>query len=99
MAVRLADRRAERLSPVVVVMRRFVLVRDTDVTGVSGEGVVVWGLRYPDGRVSYRWNSSIATTVAAESVEDVIAIHGHDGATRLVWVDEDPEEWRDRIAG
>jgi hypothetical protein len=79
-------------------VRRFVLMRDTDVTGVSGSGLVVWGCMWPDGRVAYRWNSRTSTTVSADSIEDVIAIHGHDGATRLVWVDNDPEEWRGRLA-
>lgn len=68
-------------------LRRFVLVRDVDVTGVSGEGVVVWGVSWPDGHVSYRWNTDTATTSSADCIDDVIAIHGHNGATKLVWLD------------
>lgn len=68
-------------------MRRFVLVRDVDVSGVSGEGPVVWGILFPDGYVAYRWNTSTATTCLAASIEDVEKIHGHGGATRLVWLD------------
>lgn len=77
-------------------MRRFVMVRDVDVSGVSGEGVVIWGLECPDGRVLYRWNTSTATSVAADSIADVVAVHGHDGATRLVWLDSERagEAWR-----
>lgn len=67
--------------------RRFLLERTTDVSGVSGTGTVVWGVVFPDGRVAYRWNTSTATTCTADSVDDVVAIHGHDGATQLVWID------------
>lgn len=68
-------------------MRRWVLVRLTDVTGVSGEGVVVWGIQFPDGAVAYRWNSPHATSSTADSIETVQRIHEHDGASRVVWLD------------
>ncbi|MBO2461682.1 hypothetical protein [Actinomadura violacea] len=58
-----------------------------DVSGISGEGVVVWGVEFPDGRCAYRWNTDTATTSVADSIDDVEAIHGHNGATRLVWLD------------
>jgi hypothetical protein len=68
-------------------MRRWELHRDTDVTGVSGEGTVVEGVQFSDGRCAYRWITPTATTSVADSIDDVVTIHGHDGATRLVWVD------------
>lgn len=68
-------------------VRRFVLIRDTDVSGISGKGVVVWGCQWPDGRVSYRWNTGTSTTCDADCIEHVEAIHGHGGATRVVWMD------------
>jgi hypothetical protein len=77
-------------------VRRFVLVRDTDVTGISGQGVVVWGIEFPDGRVSYRWNTTTATSCDADSMADVVRVHGHNGATRVEWVDTEAEadRWR-----
>jgi hypothetical protein len=77
-------------------MRRFVLIRDRDVSNVSGEGVVVWGVEFPDGYVAYRWNTNTATTCLAVSIDDVNTIHGHDGATRVVWLDtvEGAQLWR-----
>lgn len=77
-------------------MRRFVLVRDVDVTGISGEGVIVWGVVFPDGRAAYRWNTPTATSTVADSMADVMAVHGHNGATRLVWLDGEEEglAWR-----
>jgi hypothetical protein len=47
------------------------LVRDVDVTGVSGEGCVVWGIQFPDGYVAYRWNTATSTTCLALSIDDV----------------------------
>ncbi len=78
-------------------MRRFVLVRDLDVSGISGTGVVVWGIQFPDGRVTYRGNTATATTCVAEKVADLVLIHGHDGATRLVWLDsvEEAQVWHE----
>jgi hypothetical protein len=70
-------------------MRRFILIRDIDVTGVSGTGVVIWGVEWPDGRVSYRWHSDTATSVNADNISHVEAVHSHDGATRLVWLDSE----------
>lgn len=78
-------------------MRRFVMVRDVDLTGVSGVGVVVWGILWPDGRVAYRWNTGTSTTCVADMIEHVEKIHGHDGATRLVWLDtpEEAQAWHE----
>jgi hypothetical protein len=77
-------------------MRRFVLVREVDVSGISGTGVVVWAVEWPDGRVSYRWNTATATTCTADSIEDVHTVHGHNGATQLMWIDSPRagETWR-----
>lgn len=75
-------------------MRRFVLARDVDITGVSGTGVIVWGIEWPDLTVSYRWNTHTSTTCIASSIADVKTIHGHDGATRVVWLDNDHEARR-----
>lgn len=71
-------------------------MRDVDVSGVSGRGVIVWGIEWPDGRVSYRWNTATATSTVADSIQDVEAVHGHNGATRLHWVDSerDAQRWR-----
>jgi len=76
-------------------LKRFVLVRDVDVSGVSGEGVIVCGVLFPDGRAAYRWITPTPTTCIADKVDDLMAIHGHDGATRLVWLDDDERglEW------
>jgi len=68
--------------------RTFELHRDTDVTGYSGPGVVADGAVFDDGVTVVRWRGEHRSTVAWPSVEAAIAVHGHDGATRLVWTDQ-----------
>ncbi len=67
--------------------RRFFLVRDEDETGISGTGLVAFGVVFPDGITITRWNSDIAQTCVWQSFEEVDAVHGHGGKTRIEWVD------------
>jgi len=71
-------------------MRRFHLVRVEDVSGVSGTGRVCEGLQFSDGTCVLRWLTEFRSTAVYASVEDVHRIHGHNGATRLEWVDAAP---------
>ncbi|WP_028474102.1 hypothetical protein [Nocardioides alkalitolerans] len=69
-------------------MRRFELHRDQDVTGISGVGVVAEGVVFSDGTTVVRWIvGDHQSTVIWRGVESVEAIHGHGGATQIVWVD------------
>jgi len=69
-------------------MRRFVLVRNHDVSGVSGTGVVAEGVVFSDGRVALRWMvNGIHSIVVHQSIEDVITVHGHGGKTVVEWID------------
>ena len=67
----------------------FVLRRDEDLSGVSGTGVVAQGVEFTDGTVALRWMGSLRSTVIYASLEDLIAIHGHGGRTRVVWLGEE----------
>ena len=68
-------------------MRTFVLVRDVDVSGVSGTGIVCEGCQFSDGTAALRWrvDRAVSSTGVYGSIEDVEAIHGHNGATRVVF--------------
>lgn len=68
--------------------RSFVLFRDEDVTGVSGVGVVAWGVEFPDGVVALRWKGDWPTSVVFHDrgLQAVLAVHGHDGRTHIIWV-------------
>lgn len=69
--------------------RRFKLVRHQDVSGVSGTGVVAEGVQWSDGSVALHWRGRWPTTTVWEDggIDAVIAIHGHQGATEIVWDD------------
>jgi hypothetical protein len=74
-------------------VRRFVLVRKVDVSGVSGAGLVAEGVEFTDGRVSTRWlppAAGPAQTCVWDHVADVLAVHGHGGLTELRWIDPPP---------
>lgn len=68
--------------------RLFRLDRDTDITGVSGTGTVADGVVWPDGTVSIRWCGPRPSVVFWNSLENAKHVHGHAGATRFVFLDE-----------
>lgn len=72
------------------VMRRFLLVRHADPSGVSGTGIVAQGVEFTDGAVALRWIGSHPSTVAWGSVEHIRMIHGHSGRTVVRWIDPFP---------
>lgn len=65
--------------------RVFHLERNEDASGVSGTGVVAWGVEFGDGSVAMRWASVTSSTALYENVESVEHIHGHEGRTVVVW--------------
>jgi hypothetical protein len=69
--------------------RRFELHRDIDLSGISGTGVVAEGIEFTDGVVAMRWMGQWPTSVVFHDrgMESVDAVHGHGGATRIVWLD------------
>jgi hypothetical protein len=71
-------------------VRRFVLRRDEDLTGVSGTGIVAQGVAFDDGPVAMRWVGEWPTSVVFHDrgIESVERIHGHEGRTRIEWVDD-----------
>jgi hypothetical protein len=73
-------------------VRRFQLHRDVDMTGVSGTGVVAEGVLWPDGTASVLWNGEHGSIVFwPRGMDSIDHVHGHNGATRIVWIDEGAE--------
>lgn len=67
-------------------MRLFQLLRDEDISGVSGTGTVAEGVEFSDGRVVVRWVvGGHRSIVVWDSIGDVEAVHGHGGSTIVVW--------------
>jgi hypothetical protein len=70
----------------------FHLFRHTDVNGLSGTGVVAVGVVYPNGKAHMQWVSFKSSFEMHDSVEALIDIHGHHGATELIWGNPLPPE-------
>jgi len=66
-------------------MRTFKLVRKIDVSGVSGTGEVAEGVVFHDGQCVLSWFGQHHTLEVSPSIESIIAIHGHNGATEVVY--------------
>lgn len=72
-------------------MRRFTLLRHEDATGISGTGVVAEGVEFTDGIVVMKWivGDFRSMTIWNQGIEAVREIHGHDGRTEVLWIDEE----------
>jgi hypothetical protein len=71
--------------------RRFQLVRYVDVSGVSGTGAVAEGIQFSDGTVTLRWYGEWPTTSTWQGMDDLVAVHGHNGASVIRWVDPEAQ--------
>jgi hypothetical protein len=69
-------------------IRIFHLHRDEDASGVSGVGVVAEGVIMSSTKVILSWLTIHKSIAVYDSLAELMAIHGHDGRTRLVWDDE-----------
>ena len=69
-------------------MRRFVLRRDEDVSGMSGTGIVAEGCEFSSGLVTMTWLSHFTSVVFYQNIKEVDTIHGHEGRTHVVFLDD-----------
>ena len=69
-------------------MRRFVLVRSADPSGVSGLGTVAEGVEFSDGTAVIRWTVALVSTGIYADVETLMRVHGHGSVTLLKWLDQ-----------
>ena len=69
-------------------MRRFHFERDEDASG-SGTGHVAEGVVSTTGKAVVFWLVTPFTMGVYNALEDVVAVHGHEGKTRVVF--DDPE--------
>lgn len=66
-------------------MRTFRLIRNKDISGVSGTGEVAEGVEFHDGQCVLSWFGQHHTIEVCPCMHDVVAIHGHGGATEVVF--------------
>ena len=75
--------------------RTFKLVRQADVSGVSGTGVVAEGVVFKSGKTILCWIRAPHTVTVFNSPDEVLMVHGHAGSTLLLW--DDPAQLAGRI--
>lgn len=68
-------------------MRRFVLKRTEDVSGTSGTGIVAEGCVFSNGMVTMTWFSHLQSMTTFVSMDVVRNIHGHEGRTKVEFID------------
>jgi hypothetical protein len=68
-------------------MRRFVLIRVEDLTGVSGTGEVAEGIVFSSGLAVIHWLREPYAMGVYQTLEDVMTVHGHEGRTQLQFID------------
>lgn len=71
-------------------MLRFQLNRLEDEGGVSGKGVVAEGVVFRNGKTVLSWVTEHTSVAVYDSIQTVEKIHGHNGKTLIVWLDEVP---------
>ena len=64
-------------------------MRTEDVSEVSGIGCVADGIVFPDGVAVLRWRTAGGSTAVYDSIKSLEMIHGHDGRTKIKYIDKD----------
>lgn len=68
-------------------VKEFYLQRDEDVTGLSGIGIVAHGCHFGQFAV-IEWCTDFGSINWFNSVDELLESHGHEGKTRIVFLDE-----------
>lgn len=78
-------------------MQLFNLIRDIDETGVSGTGNVAQGVIFDTGKCILQWLTKHNSTTIFDSIDELEAVHGHGGKTRIVPIAHDNEQFTERL--
>ena len=71
----------------ITTMKRFVLKRNEDESGISGEGIVAEGVVFSSGKCAMHWLTDTTSVALYDSIEDLENIHGHGGKSEIIWLD------------
>ena len=66
-------------------MKIFHLQRNKDASGVSGTGIVADGVIFSDGVCVLHWLTDESSIGIYKSLASLIAIHGHNGSTTVIY--------------
>lgn len=77
-------------------MRLFELRRTVDESGVSGTGTVAQGVIFDGGWCVVCWLTEHRSVAVYENIDEVIAIHGHNGKTKVMQIADVDKKALDR---
>jgi len=66
-------------------VKRFVLNRKKDESGVSGTGIVADGVQFPCGKCVLCFRMEPHSVIVFNSISEVEQVHGHNGKTLIEW--------------
>lgn len=66
-------------------MKQFYLLRLEDESGVSGTGRVAEGVIFSNGKCALNWLTEYESQAIYPSIDELEAIHGHGGKTKVVY--------------
>lgn len=75
-------------SPPAAKPKRFWLVRDEDVSGISGIGYVAEGIEWTNGMATVSWLGTYHSIETVMNIHTIEALHSHGGRTKVVWEDQ-----------
>ena len=65
--------------------KTFKLIRQKDVSGVSGTGTVAEGVVFQNGKTILCWTRVPHSVTVFNSLDEMLMVHGHAGNTQLHW--------------
>jgi len=68
-------------------LRRFLLLRHTDTSQISGTGIIAQGVQFHDGTCVLNWLTKHHSLGIYPSIQELESIHGHNGGTEVIFVD------------
>lgn len=78
-------------------LKLFILDRQIDESGVSGTGVVAYGIIFPNGWCALSWASEHSCVGVYPNIETLLHVHGHTGKTYCLQVMEYDHELAGRL--
>jgi len=75
-------------------LKPFYVDRIEDETGVSGTGVVAYGVVLPSGKVVMEWDTATSSITLFNNIKDVEKIHGHGGKTQIKFMEKNASNKR-----
>ena len=69
-------------------MRFFNVMRNDDISGISGCGIVAEGVEFHDGQVAISWFGRYHILEVCKDLKTWLDVHGHEGRTIVEFLKE-----------